>query len=78
MNASILDLRYKTRRILRALENRERIMILYHGKPKGTIVPLTRTKGPRVREHKFFGMSAPGAESVKNVMKKLRSGRYDF
>ncbi len=32
MKASIVDLRYKMKEILRALERRETVTILYHGK----------------------------------------------
>lgn len=78
MDASILDLRYKTRDILKALENRESVVILYHGKPKGTIVPLPGETKARVRDHRFFGMSKREKASVKGIMSRLRSGRHDF
>ena len=78
MNASILDLRYKTRDILKALENRESVIILYHGKPKGTIVPLPGDAKARVCEHRLFGMRATDKASVKAVMSRLRSGRHDI
>jgi len=45
MNASILDLRYKTRDILAALDNREPVTILYHGKTKPTFRILLRRIG---------------------------------
>jgi antitoxin (DNA-binding transcriptional repressor) of toxin-antitoxin stability system len=79
MNASILDLRYKTSDILAALENRERITILYHGKPRGTIIPLedASTAG-KVCEHELFGMYAAEKESVDEVMERLRGGRHDL
>jgi antitoxin (DNA-binding transcriptional repressor) of toxin-antitoxin stability system len=75
MNASIIDLRYKTRSILTALENRESITILYHGKPKGTIVPLPGKKRLRVSEHEFFAMYAGKAKPVAAVMKEIRERR---
>lgn len=78
MDASILDLRYKTRDVLKALENREPVVILYHGKPKGTIVPLPGKKTTRVCDHRFFGMLAGEKASVKAIMSRLRSGRHDF
>jgi antitoxin (DNA-binding transcriptional repressor) of toxin-antitoxin stability system len=76
MNASIVDLRYKTRSILTALENRETVTILYHGKPKATIVPLPGKKRLRVCEHEFFAMVADKAKPVAAVMKELRDRRY--
>ena len=78
MDASILDLRYKTREILKALENREPVVILYHGKPKGTIVPLPGKKTTRVCDHQFFGMRRGEKASVKGVMSRLRSSRHGF
>ncbi len=78
MKASILDLRYKTRDILKALENRERVLVMHRGKPKGTIVPLTSKKKPRVWQHEFFGMRGRETVGVKSIMNKLRAGRYDF
>lgn len=79
MNASIVDLRYKTGEILAALDKRERVTILYHGKPRGTIIPLEEetTRVP-VREHEFFGMYAGESESVDAVMERLRGGRHDL
>ena len=78
MNASILELRYKTRDILKALENRESVVILYHGKPRGTITPLPGNAKARVCEHPFFGMRSTDKESVNTIMCRLRSGRNDF
>jgi len=77
MNASIVDLRYRTGEILAALDKRERVTILYHGKPRGTIIPLEEeaTSGP-VREHEFFGMHTPESEPVDVVLERLRGGRY--
>lgn len=79
MNASILDLRYKTSDILAALDKREHVTILYHGKPKGTIIPLEETTPVgKVCEHPFFGMYAGETETVESVMDGLRGSRNDF
>jgi antitoxin (DNA-binding transcriptional repressor) of toxin-antitoxin stability system len=78
MHASVLDLRYRTRDILKALENREPVTISYHGKPKGIIVPLPGGEQARVCDHRFFGMSAKEKKSVQGVMSRLRSGRHDL
>jgi antitoxin (DNA-binding transcriptional repressor) of toxin-antitoxin stability system len=78
MNASVLDLRYKTCDILKALENRESVVVLYHGKPKGMVVPLPGKARARVCDHPFFGMSARTKKSVQSVMNGLRSGRHDL
>ncbi len=75
MRATIVELRYKMKEILRALERRETVTILYHGKKKGTIVPAERDAEPRVTAHPFFGMRAAEAQSVKQVIDRLRGGR---
>jgi antitoxin (DNA-binding transcriptional repressor) of toxin-antitoxin stability system len=76
MQASIVDLRYKMKEILRALERRETVTILYHGKKKGRIVPAERDAEPRVTAHPFFGMRADDARSVEKVIDRLRGGRF--
>jgi antitoxin (DNA-binding transcriptional repressor) of toxin-antitoxin stability system len=76
MQASIVDLRYKMKEILRALERREPVTILYHGKKIGTIVPAERELEPRVTAHPFFGMRAAKAQSVKKAIDRLRAGRF--
>ena len=79
MNASIIDLRYKTSDILAALDNREHVKILYHGKPKGTIIPLEETRATgKICKHAFFGMHAVAQEPVEVVMEQLRGNRYDL
>jgi antitoxin (DNA-binding transcriptional repressor) of toxin-antitoxin stability system len=78
MNASILDLRYKTSDILAALDKRESVTILYHGKPKGTIIPLEDSTAGKVCEHEFFNMYAGETEAVDEVMERLRGGRHDL
>lgn len=91
MDASILDLRYKTKSLLNALEKRERVNILYHGKIKGVIHPFQKKeKDLKVSHHEYFGSLNPnenhtgndkGGEdlkSVEEVMNQLRGNRYDF
>ncbi len=79
MKASVVDLRYKMKKVLEALRRRESVEILYHGKPAGTIIPV-KTKAPvkALRGHAFFGMHKvlTGKKSVKEAMDDLRGGRY--
>ena len=75
MKASIVDLRYKTKEILQALERNETVTVLYHGKVKGIINPAGKNPHVPVKDHPFFGMS-PEGESVDEVMDKLRGNRY--
>ena len=77
MKASIVDLRYRMKEVLRALTRNEPVTILYHGKIAGTIIPPKKSKGKRdVRKHPFFGMHAAEKGSVEKEIEGLRGGRY--
>jgi hypothetical protein len=76
MEASILDLRYKMKEVLMALERREKVRILYHGKEKGTIIPVESKGNSKVSEHPFFGMNRKDKRTVSEVISDLRGGRY--
>ena len=78
MLARIVDLRYKMKDVLKALERKESVKIIYHGKEKGIIVPSKSKEYKKVTEHPFFGVSKEPARTpdVQDVMDKLRSGRY--
>lgn len=61
MEASILDLRYRMKDVLKALERNEVVKILYHGKIKGKIFPCSEDKSAeknRTVDHPFYGMHA--------------------
>ncbi|MGE4295016.1 MAG: hypothetical protein AB7E49_04885 [Campylobacterales bacterium] len=76
MEASVVDLRYKTKEIIRALDRNEKVEIFYRGVLKGSIEPAAPKKTRKsAAEHPFFGMYQDEAESVESVMEKLRSGR---
>lgn len=75
MQASILDLRYRMKEILHALERNETVEILYHGKRKGIIIPYTAISKISTKDHPYFGM-ASSKTSVEEEMNKLRGGRY--
>ncbi len=60
MKASIVDLRYHMKDVLRAIDRGETVTVLYRGKEKAKLVPITdaqETK-PRMKmkDHPFFGM----------------------
>ena len=77
MKASIVDLRYKTREILEALERNESVTVLYHGRVKGVIQPAGKQPPGGIASHPFFGMSAGQPESVEAEMERLRRPRHD-
>jgi antitoxin (DNA-binding transcriptional repressor) of toxin-antitoxin stability system len=74
MDATVLDLRYRMADVLKALDRREEVRVLYHGKPKGRIVPEGRSE-IKVTAHPYFG-SRPDQESVDISMDRLRGGRF--
>lgn len=78
MQASIVDLRYKSNDILSALDLGEEVVLLYRGKPKGTIIPMASKSTRVVTDHPFFGMNRQTDESVEELMDSLRNSRYDF
>ena len=77
MEASIIDLRYKMKDVLEALERRESVKILYHGKVKGTIVPASGCQKAKMTDHPLFGMWRDEKESVPELIDRLRKGRLD-
>lgn len=77
MEASVVDLRYKMKDVLEALERRESVQILCHGKVKGTIVPVSRGQKTRVADHPFFGMRKDDLKDPAELVDELRRGRYD-
>ena len=76
MKASIVDLRYKSAKILEALERNEEVTVLYHGKVKGVIKPVRPRAAGKVSEHPMFGMLKPDAPSVEALMQQLRKPRH--
>ncbi|HBR15676.1 MAG TPA: hypothetical protein DD723_09115 [Candidatus Omnitrophica bacterium] len=77
MKTTIVNLRYKMKEILKALDRREQVQILYHGKLKGVISPAGTSRQSSVKEHPFFGMSSSSRITVGQQMEALRKGRYD-
>jgi hypothetical protein len=77
MNASVVDLRYKMKDILKALDRNETVTIMYHGKKKGIITPSSSLTSMSISQHPFFGMTADDTEkSVEAIVDELRSSRY--
>lgn len=76
MKATIVDLRYKMKDILRALDRRERVSILYHGKLKGVIVPADEKSKKKASTHPFFGMTVGETKTVDEAVEEIRGGRY--
>ena len=80
MKASVVELRYKMKEVLKALHRNEEVEILYHGKTAGRIIPVKKKRnGLKVSEHPLFGMIKTGRsrKSVEKIMNDLRRNRYD-
>ena len=75
MKATVVDLRYRMKEVLKALGRNEEVSILYHGKIKGTISAAKKPSNLKVREHPFFNMAANDL-AAEEVMTGLRGGRY--
>jgi len=77
MNASTVDLRYKTRDVLRSLDRGESVVITFRGKTRGIIYPPKRElrEEMRIVKHPYFGSARGKAETVEDVMDVLRGGR---
>jgi len=77
VKATIVDLRYKMSDILKALDRRERVTLLYHGRIKGAIVPANEQKFMKVVDHPFFKMSKREKKTVTQQMAELRRSQFD-
>lgn len=79
--ATVVDLRYRMKEVLEALDRQEKVTVLCHGKVKGILAPVEDHSRASVMSHPFFGMTAApnegDARSVDEAMKNLRAGRYD-
>lgn len=75
MKATVVDLRYRMKDILKALDRNEKITILYHGKVKGKIMPARGKPGQKVSDHPFFGMKKKSKNSVMEELELLRGER---
>lgn len=76
MKATVVDLRYRMREILKALDRREKVTLLYHGKIKGVITPGGIKTPQKVEDHPFFKMKGRERISVSTQMRKLRGARF--
>ena len=75
MDASILDLRYKMRNVLSALNRREKVRILYHGRIKGEIFPFKGNNMLKSSQHPLFGMLRSKKGGPEEIVSKMRRSR---
>ena len=59
MNATIVDLRYKMKTVLRAIDRGETVTVLYRGKERARLTPITpapSSDAPKTRDQPLFGL----------------------
>ena len=77
MKASIVDLRYRMKDVLKAVDRGETVTVLYRGKEKAQLVPIVAAKKNALRSDPAFGMWAERKE-LKHPgqwLRNLRQGR---
>ncbi len=80
MKATFLDLRKKSKEIVRALDRNQSVTLFYRGKIKGVIIPAARRAAatPSVRSHPAFGMWKDRADlkDARAAVDRLRKPRH--
>ena len=79
MEASIVDLRYRMKDVLKALDRGESVRITYHGKEKAVMTPSRKKSKRSMKDSPAFGMQSDlpnDAKSVQEYMRELRKPRY--
>jgi antitoxin (DNA-binding transcriptional repressor) of toxin-antitoxin stability system len=80
MNATIVDLRYRMKDVLRAIDRGETVTVLYRGKAKAALMPITATPGrsgtgaPKTADQPLFGLWS-GRDDLADPASWLRSLR---
>lgn len=81
MEASIVDLRYRMKDVLRAIDRGETVTVMYRGKEKARLVPSNAATGQtpaKVSDQPFVGMWKDREDMADPVayIRKLRQPRY--
>jgi prevent-host-death family protein len=81
MEASIVDLRYRMKDVLRAIDRGETVTVTYRGKEKARLVPANAAAGRVLvnpRDHPACGMWKDREDMADPVayIRKLRQPRY--
>src|SRR5580658_966126 len=59
MNATIVDLRYNMKQVLRAIDRGETVTVLYRGKERAKLTPIAPASGsssPKTKDQPLFGL----------------------
>ena len=78
MKATTLDLRYRTKDVLKAVERGETVIVSYRGKAKAQIVPLSSAKTTALKTGEAFGLWKDRKDmgDVSAYVMKLRKNRF--
>ena len=83
MEASFVDLRKKSKEIINALNRKEKVTVLYRGKPAAVMNPINTVAEASelsASQHAAFGMWAKDQcdnDDVTEQVSSLRRNRYD-
>ncbi|MBZ5608864.1 MAG: type II toxin-antitoxin system prevent-host-death family antitoxin [Acidobacteriia bacterium] len=77
MKANILDLRYRTKDVLKAVERGETVTVFHRGKAKARIVPEPAPRPAKLSKDGAFGMwkNRKDLADVPDLIQRLRKGR---
>lgn len=84
MEASIVDLRYRIKSVLEALDRGESVTVLHRGKPRARLEPIKSKAAPKTRmkaeDHPAFGMwkDRKDMEDAEAYLRNLRKPRYTW
>ena len=81
MNATLVDLRYRTKDIMRAIERNETVKIFSHGKLKAEMTPVrtvaSKKARPSLLDDPYVGSQKDDQESVHAKVRRLRTRNFD-
>jgi antitoxin (DNA-binding transcriptional repressor) of toxin-antitoxin stability system len=83
MNATIVDLRYRMRDVLRAIDRGETVTVLYRGKAKAKLMPVAPSSPasderiPKTKDQPLFGLWSDREDlgDPASYLRNLRHGR---
>lgn len=84
MNATIVDLRYRMKDVLRAIDRGETVTVLYRGKQKAKLVPAapgpqtSAQDAPKTKDQPLFGLWKDRGDLAypASYVRKLRRPRF--
>lgn len=81
MNATIVDLRYRMKEVLRAIDRGETVTVLYRGKARAKLTPVDAPSGspsPKTQDQPLFGLWKDRADMRDPVsyVRNLRRPRH--